>query len=172
MSTADRVRRDQRRYDIAKGVFVAYLLLVQTASLVLLYNASVQSAEQQRIARGQSEQRLRSALNENERQHARTQQFVKCIAQVLVILPENRTDSDFELCGRADATTGEAQPAVRPTPLSSSPSEGTTLPTTQAPQQSGPVRNEPTTSAPPPPDDGGSSLVTDFLTAARRLLPI
>lgn len=42
--------------------------------------------------------------------HKRTQEYVKCVAEALVILPENRHKDDIELCtNQADNNTKEAQ---------------------------------------------------------------
>lgn len=137
-----RLIRAERALAISKGLFAVYMVAATIILMAQLYSVQQSQFEQLEQAR----QALEKSLSDNEAQHRRTQDYIKCIANALLIPTALRTSELFDQCG-IDATTEAgstvapgATPAVLPSTSSS--------PTTPKPPQ--------TTSEPPDPNDDRS----------------
>lgn len=108
-----------------------------------LYGQQKQSEEQAKADRAAAQQRLDKALAENQNQHKKTQAYVKCIANALLMPIAQRSEKVLDECG-LETTGPGTTPQSAETPA--------VMPTPQV-QPSKPTSNQPTTSSPPDPDE-------------------
>jgi hypothetical protein len=142
--------------EIAQGVGIAVYKRAAFIVLILVVFQFIQltnlqsSIDTQRLDQDAKAQKsLAKALEENQKEHKKTQRYIRCI----VLLPEiERTDENFAKCGE----TGEVEPSsgltesgqVFQPPAAAAPAP--LVDTTQ------PSVNYPTTSAPPEPERTGT----------------
>lgn len=164
MSTAERqFQRADRLYHMAIRVFFVFAFIMLC---VIIYQvahlqgdfSSAQTAElkRQETAREESRARLNKALEETNRQQVVTQNYIRCVASVLLKPVEQRSMSDFDNCG----IPGVTDPSQIGQPDTN---QGVTAPNQQSPAitpqatQPQPQSTQPTTSQPvaggSPPDD-------------------
>jgi hypothetical protein len=135
---------------IAQGVGIAVYKRAAFIVLILVVFQFIQltnlqsSIDTQRLDQdAKAQESLAKALEENQKEHKKTQRYIRCI----VLLPEaERTNENFAKCGE----TGEVEPTISRVARSSKVAQPATAPapTTGVTQ---PSVNYPTTSAPPEP---------------------
>jgi hypothetical protein len=108
-----------------------------------LYSQQKQSEERAQADREAAQQRLEKALTENQNQHKKTQAYVKCIANALLMPVAQRSEKVLDECG-LETTAPRTTPNSIDTPA--------VMPTPQV-QPSKPSSSQPTTSSPPDPDE-------------------
>lgn len=154
-------KRADRLYHGAIKVFFAFIFIML---IVIAYQvahlqgdfSSAQTAElkRQEQARVESRQRLDKALAETQRQQVVTQNYIHCVASVLLKPVQERSMQDFDDCGipgvtdpsqLGQPTTNEG--AVRQTPETIM---GAPAPNTQSAQ---PTNNQPVAGGSPPDDN-------------------
>lgn len=101
--------RVERMKAITKGVAVALLrrAIYITLGLVVLQLLTLQFTVDTSGSRQEQEaqKRLQKALDENKKEHQKTQRYLRCI----VLLPVNqRTEANFAKCGE----TGQVEPVI------------------------------------------------------------
>jgi hypothetical protein len=79
-------------------VFVIYLAILQTFATVNTYRITTTIAKNQRTNTQASEDRFERCQRLNEAQHSKTQEYVACIATVLLQPIEERTPDIFTTC--------------------------------------------------------------------------
>lgn len=160
---ADRLYHGAVRLGLLFGLIMLFVLVWQVANLQGDFS-SAQTAElkRQEVAREESRKRLDKALAETNRQQVVTQNYIRCVASVLLQPIAERTESDFDACG----IPGVTDPAKLGQPNTN---QGTTAPNQQTPAvtpqaitptapSAAEPNNQPTTSGPPPDDDDRSVL--------------
>lgn len=118
---------------LAKRLVFVFLVLV-VLQLVTL-QLTVDNSDNRATEAGN--ERLQKALRENQKEHEKTQRYLRCI----VLLPvDERTEENFAKCGE----TGKVEPSInRDSPSTYYPPTTTTQTATTS------KKNEPTSSAPP-----------------------
>lgn len=115
-------------------VFFLYMMAVGTFSAIYTYRTQSAIAKNQAINAKASEDRFKRYTEENARQHQLTQQYVKCIATVLLKPVGQRTQEDFNACGvnaHVDLNTKTSTPGNTTIPTNSNttkPSSSTSAP--------------------------------------------
>lgn len=111
--------------------------LVYLAVLIVIVVQLFSIQEQQKLSNEE-------AKKNDTANHARTQQYIRCIADALLVPMASRDDINFDDCSNDNTDAKD-----NPTQSSTSGNQTAVAPTPQTPSQSS--RNEPTTSAPPDP---------------------
>lgn len=152
-------KRADRLYHSAIRVFFVFAFIML---IVIVYQVahlqgdftSAQTAElkRQEQARVDSRERLDKALEETNKQQVVTQNYIRCVASVLLKPVEQRSMSDFDNCGIPGVTDPKnlGQPNTN---------QGSTAPNQQTPAvipQVTPAPTQPNQPAPSEPVAGGS----------------
>lgn len=148
--------RSDRNYRIAKHLLILYLVLITTFVAYQTYDVRGRQAEQLKTAQDAlkaAEGSLQKSLDDNEVQHARTQEYIRCIATAILVPVAQRSDSIFDKCG----IETNAPPRVTPqSTYNSAPPTINTKPST--PQSSVP---NPTASGPPDPNSSPNPTIPE-----------
>lgn len=170
-------KRADKFYHLSVRVFFIFMALMLVLIVFQVANlqgdfSSAQTAElkRQEQARVESRQRLDKALAETQRQQIVTQNYIRCVASVLLKPVAERSMEDFDNCGIPGVTNpndlGQPQnnqSAVRQTPETIM---GTPAPTTQSTQ---PTANQPIAGGSPPDDNDAAPTPEDDRSALGRL---
>jgi hypothetical protein len=108
-------RRADKYLRITVIAFFVYMMAVGTFSAIYTYKVQSTVAHNQKVNSQASEDRFSRYTAENARQHALTQQYVKCLFDTLRTALQkpfsDRTDADFDVCAVAsNKTSATAQP--------------------------------------------------------------
>jgi hypothetical protein len=149
----------QRRLDLAdkwvkasKYVFATYLVLV--TALIAVQQFQIQ--QNQTTAYKQAQDSLNRSLADSRAQQRKTQDYVKCVANALLIPLAQRSTAVFDKCGiETTGSAAQASPAASSDPVTQ---------TKPASSEQAPTVQQPTTSAPPDPQQGQSSIGNDAST--------
>lgn len=178
MSTAQaNFKRADKLYHLSVKVFFVFVFIMLIAIAYQVAHlqgdfSDAQTAElkRQEQARVESRQRLDKALAETQKQQIVTQQYIRCVATVLLKPVSERTEADFDACGISGVTDpkyiGQSQSnqnAVRQTPETIM---STPAPSTQSTQ---PTANQPVAGGSPPDDNDAAPTPEDDRSALGRL---
>lgn len=134
-----RLKRADRLVSIGKGLFVAYFVVVSIVLMVQLYY--VQQSQQAS---------LQKSIEDNSKQHERTQEYVKCIASALLVPLAQRSANVFDKCGITTSSSTSSQTGQSPSHISVTSTANPVSPK-PADQNAAPTTPQPTTSSPPDP---------------------
>lgn len=109
---SDKTVKAQRKLERAEGLLrkskIIFILFLVMAACVIAYQlyaiqrnqliSQHQADEERDEATKEARERLNKALAENERLHRVTQEYIKCIATVLLLPIPQREPEDFERC--------------------------------------------------------------------------
>lgn len=157
------LQRANRMVRVTKIVCVVYLLVVGTVLAVQQFGILQGQAEQAKVARDA----LQESLDDNQAQHAKTQEFVKCIANALLMPVAQRSAAIFDQCGiDAEATRESAASVSAVVPAEPSTEQTSPQPTTSSPPDPEPSRPV----AQPQPERNVLDQVIDVLLSPLELL--
>ncbi len=177
MSTAElKFKQADRLYHTAIKVFFVFTFIML---IVIVYqvahlqgdfsNAQTAELKRQEQARVESRARLDKALEETNRQQVVTQNYIRCVASVLLKPVEQRSMQDFDNCG----IPGVTDPANLGQPNTN---QGATAPNQQSPaivtpntQSSQPTTSQPVAGGSPPDDNDAAPTPEDDRSALGRL---
>lgn len=153
-------QRADRLYHLAIKAFFIFVVIM--LGLIVYQVAHLQGdfTRQQNEAADQRDEdtaaarkRLEDALAETNRQQIVTQNYIRCVASVLLKPVEQRSEADFDACG----IPGVTDPSKLGQPTTNERSSTTTPPTSpqaiNPPQQPTQPNPTPPTTSGPPPDD-------------------
>lgn len=156
-------RADRLYHGAVKVFFVfAFLMLIvivyQVANLQGDFsNAQTAELKRQEQARVDSRERLNKALAETNRQQIVTQNYIRCVASVLLKPVQERSMQDFDNCGIPGVTDPSKLGQPDTNQGSSAPNQQSpaVVPTTPAPttQSTQPSQQQPIAGGSPPDDD-------------------
>jgi len=169
-------KRADRLYHGAIKVFFAFIFIML---IVIAYqvahlqgdfsNAQTAELKRQEQARVESRERLDKALAETNRQQIVTQNYIRCVASVLLKPVQDLSMEDFDNCGIPGVTDPEdlGQPNTN---------QGVTAPNQQSPaivtpntQSAQPTTNQPVAGGSPPDDNDAVPTPEDDRSALGRL---
>ena len=141
-----RLAKADRLVSVGKFLFVAYILGVTVVLMVQLF--LVQQSQIQQLEATKSS--LNQSIEDNAEQHARTQDYIRCVANALLTPLALRSEAVFDRCG-IDAQAGVSERATTEPGHASS-----VAPVPQV--MTAPSSQQPTTSSPPDPDENDSDV--------------
>lgn len=98
-------KKKDRRYHIGLTIFLSYIFILLTFVAIQTLITQSTIAHNQRDNAAASEQRFKRYTDDNAKQHKQTQQYILCIAQVLLLPIDQRTNESFDNC----SVTGDYQ---------------------------------------------------------------
>lgn len=173
-----RFNRADKLYHYALRAFFAFAAIMLVVIVYQVAHLQSDFTRQQNTAAAQRDedtvaarQRLEGALKETQEQQIVTQNYIRCVASVLLKPVATRTEADFDNCGipgvtdpsqlgqpRTNASATVPQSSSGGGVTNSSPAPVAVLPAPQA-QTITPTPTQETTSGAPPPDDDERSTL-------------
>lgn len=155
-------KKKDKRYHVLLNVFFGYVVVLLTFVAIQTLVTQTTIARNQRINAAASEERFKRYTEDNAVQHQKTQQYIRCIAQVLLLPIEQRTDDNFDNCSTSGVYDGKSsgstsQPTTGSQPVTATPPQNQPIPTTQ-PQPVAAGSPPDDTPTPAKPVDGRSAL--------------
>lgn len=159
MSTAEvKFKRADRLYHLSIRVFLVFAFVMLIAIFYQVAHlqgdfSSAQTAElkRQEQARVDSRKRLDKALSETQKQQVVTQQYIRCVAGLLLLPQEQRSAEKLDACGLPGVTDPSQLGQLSTTQGATAPAA--TTPTTKSTQ---PASNQPVAAGSPPDDNAAT----------------
>lgn len=153
MSGLDEAKADfkkkNKRYHTLLNLFLAYAIILLTFVAIQTLVTQTTIARNQKSNAAASEERFRRYTEDNAVQHQKTQQYIRCIAQVLLLPIEQRTDKSFDSCSTSGVYDGKSSGSTsQPT----SGSQPTAVPPQNQPMPQTTPSSQPVAAGSPPDD--------------------
>lgn len=142
-------KKKDKRYHVLLNLFLAYAIILLTFVAIQTLVTQTTIARNQKTNAAASEERFKRYTEDNAVQHQKTQQYIRCIAQVLLQPIEARTDAAFDDCGTSGLYDGKSSGST------SQPTSGS-QPTSQTPVATPPQQQPLPTTQPSQPVAAGS----------------
>lgn len=148
---ADFDKKD-KRLRVGLGIFITYVVLLLSFVAVETLITQTTIRDNQAANAKASEERFKRYTEDNAVQHQKTQQYIRCIAQVLLLPLDQRTDEAFDKCSQDGIYNGKSSGSTSQPTTGSQPAA--TAPAQPTPQSSQPTpTSEPVAGGSPPDDD-------------------
>lgn len=100
MSAVEAKFRRSKLYLLAGVIlFVAYFLTTSTLTVVQLANVQASIEKQRTEDKKEADERLAQAIESIKNQHKKTQAYVKCVAQAMLVKDTSLREKYFNYCG-------------------------------------------------------------------------
>ncbi len=145
-------KKKDRRYHVLLNLFLAYALILLTFVAIQTLVTQTTIARNQKSNAAASEERFRRYTEDNAVQHQKTQQYIRCIAQVLLLPIEQRTDANFDDCSTNGVYDGKSSGSTSQPTTGSQPTAPAAIPPQNQPVSQTTPSSQPVAAGSPPDD--------------------